>query len=189
MGRIASTDNTALNKRNEFFADAQEHYYRAPPVMERGYQQYLYDRFGRAYLDMVNNVAVVGHSHGAVISAAVRQLKLLNTNSRFVYELLGQFTERIVDTIPRAITEQGGLNVVFLVNSGSEATDLALRISRSVVTERRRKLSALKNIEIGDKDSVPAFQLNRDVICLEGAYHGVTTASDEVSTTLNDNPK
>lgn len=31
--------------------------------------------------------------------------------------------------------------------------------------------------------------LQRDTLCFIGAYHGVTTASDEVSTTLNDNPR
>eukprot|EP01034_Spumella_vulgaris_P024902 gene24902-31296_t len=184
---IASTDRTAQDTRYAYFASVQEHYFRRPPVMERGHQQFLYDRFGRAYLDMVNNVAVVGHSHSAVIDATVKQLRLLNTNSRFIYDLLGKFTQRIVSTIPSEITKQGGLNVVFLVNSGSEATDLALRISRSVVTARRRKLIESKNSNI-ESGAAADFKLNRDVICLEGAYHGVTTASDEVSTTLNDNP-
>jgi 4-aminobutyrate aminotransferase-like enzyme len=98
---------------------------------------------------------------------------------RFVYSLLGEFCEKIVSKVPQELTKIGKLNRVFLVNSGSEATDLAMRMARSVVTERRRKASSIQS----------SYSLNRDTICLEGAYHGVTTASDEVSTTLNDNPR
>lgn len=107
----------------------------------------------------------------------------LNTNSRFVYEILGKYTEKILSKVPAHIRDMNKLNTVLLVNSGSEATDLAMRIGRSVVTSRRYKAK----LAAGEED-VP-FQLNRDIICLQGAYHGVTTASDEVSTTLNDNPR
>lgn len=178
-----SADTSSLEKRYAYFAKVQEHYFRMPPMIERGYMGFLYDINGRAYLDMVNNVAIVGHSHPSVVSAAFKQLQILNTNSRFVYSVLGYFCEKIISKIPTDIVQQGKLNRVFLVNSGSEATDLAMRLARSVVTERRRKALHLT----GADDA--KYSLNRDIICLEGAYHGVTTASDEVSTTLNDNPR
>jgi Ser/Thr protein kinase RdoA (MazF antagonist) len=63
-----------LSLRYEFYAKVQEHYFRHPPVIERGYRQYMYDKSGRAYLDMVNNVAVIGHSHEAITKAATKQL-------------------------------------------------------------------------------------------------------------------
>ena len=156
----------------------------------------MFDVYGRCYLDMVNNVAVIGHSHPAITAAITKQIQVLNTNSRFIYSLLGKFCEKIISKIPEALLKKGKLNRVFLVNSGSEATDLALRIARTVVTERRRKERRRKATtdnpadgEVGGDDEGEAYALQRDVICLEGAYHGVTTASDEVSTTLNDNPR
>lgn len=148
-----------LNKRYEYYAKNQEHYFKKPPSIERGFMQYLYDKYGRTYIDMVNNVTVLGHCHPKPVKAAIRQLNLLNTNSRFIYNSLGNFTEKIISTIPQEIRDADKLNTVFLVNSGSEATDLALRIARVVVTERRRKLN--------NNNSLP---LNRDVICIEGKY-------------------
>ena len=71
-----------LRKRYVYFASVQQHYYREPPIIERGYKQYLFDIYGRAYLDMVNNVAIIGHSHPAVTEAVAKQLSMLNTNSR-----------------------------------------------------------------------------------------------------------
>ncbi len=73
-------------RRAAVLADAQELYYEEPMEIVRGWRQYLYDADARPYLDVVNNVAAVGHSHPGVASAAARQLRLLNTNSRFLYE-------------------------------------------------------------------------------------------------------
>jgi 4-aminobutyrate aminotransferase-like enzyme/Ser/Thr protein kinase RdoA (MazF antagonist) len=172
----------ALGLRSDFVASVQEHYYRHPPRMVRGWQEFLYDETGRGYLDMVNNVTVLGHCHPAIASAATRQLQLLNTNSRFLYRELGELAQLIVATLPSGTK----LNKVLFVNSGSEATDLALRIARTVVSASRQSHR--------DQGLSPTYPrppgdgLHRDTICLEGAYHGITTASDEVSTTLNDNP-
>ena len=52
--------------------------------MVRGEGQYLYDDEGRQYLDCVNNVSHVGHSHPAVVKAAQLQFALLNTNTRYL---------------------------------------------------------------------------------------------------------
>jgi 4-aminobutyrate aminotransferase-like enzyme len=137
--------------RRRHVAAAQQLYYEDPPEMVRGWRQHLYDVDGRAYLDVVNNVAVVGHSHPRVLEAAGRQLQLLNTNSRFLYAALGRYAARLVELLPAP------LDTVFLVNSGSEANDLALRLARAA-TDRR------------------------DVVVLEGAYHGWTTATVELTT-------
>ena len=173
----------AVTLRNQHVAEVQEHYFKHPPRIERGFKQHLYSPTGRGYLDMVNNVAVLGHCHAGVFAAATKQMRLLNTNSRFVYKQLGAFAEKIIATMP---SNAPNLNTVFFVNSGSEATDLALRLARTVATYHHKQ--AL--LQASDKnENVSVNQsLCRDVICLEGAYHGVTTASDEVSTTLNDNP-
>jgi 4-aminobutyrate aminotransferase-like enzyme len=78
---------------------------------------------GRVYLDMVNNVAVLGHSHPRIEAAAARQLRRLNTNSRFNYASVVEFSERLAGLLPEP------LDTVYLVNSGSEAVDLAIRLA------------------------------------------------------------
>ena len=130
---------------------------RDPPRIERGWRQHLAATDGRVYLDMVNNVAVLGHSHPRVEAAVARQLRRLNTNSRFNYASVVEFAERLAGLLPAP------LEVVFVVNSGSEAVDLALRLAL-VATGRP------------------------DVVAVREAYHGWTYAADAVSTSTADNP-
>ncbi len=79
---------------------------------------------GRRYLDAYNNVPVLGHSHPAVVDAVCSQLATLNTNSRYLQEAPVELAERLLATLPDR------LDRVLLVNSGSEANDLAWRIAR-----------------------------------------------------------
>ena len=158
LDRLPVADPVVVDRRDAVLAGVQQHYYARPPELGRGWRQHLIDAHGRAYLDMINNVTVLGHSHPAVTAAAARQLGLLNTNSRFSYDGIVSYAERIVALLPEP------LDTVLLVNSGSEAVDLALRIVRTATGRR-------------------------DVICLAGGYHGWTTATDEISTSLNDNPE
>ena len=118
-----SVEGNLLERRDASFAAVQEHYYRDPPRIERGWRQHLAATDGRVYLDMVNNVSVLGHAHPRVEAAVARQLRRLNTNSRFNYASVVEFSERLAGLLPAP------LEVVFLVNSGSEAVDLALRLA------------------------------------------------------------
>jgi 4-aminobutyrate aminotransferase-like enzyme/Ser/Thr protein kinase RdoA (MazF antagonist) len=146
-----------LSRRDASFAPVQEFYYRKPPQIERGRRHYLMSTAGRTYLDMVNNVTVLGHAHPRIADTAARQLRKLNTNSRFNYAAVVEFSERLAALLPDP------LNTVFLVNSGSEASDLAIRLA-TAATGRR------------------------DVIAVREAYHGWTYGTDAVSTSTADNP-
>src|SRR5262249_49126269 len=75
----AVTSAELLTRRTEHVADVQEHYYFTPPRIERGWRHHLVSTVGRSYLDMVNNVAVVGHSHPRLADEVSRQFNLLNT--------------------------------------------------------------------------------------------------------------
>lgn len=160
LGLPAMADDAAddtLVRRERVLAEVQEHYYAEPPRIERGWREYLADTDGRVYLDMVNNVTSVGHAHPRVVEAAHRQARLLNTNSRFNYRVIADFAERVSATLPDE------LDTVFFVNSGSEATDLAIRIAMAATGRA-------------------------DIVAMREAYHGWTYASDAVSTSIADNP-
>ena len=91
-----------LRRREASFAAVQEHYYRDPPRIERGWRHHLAATDGRVYLDMVNNVTVLGHAHPRVEAAVARQLRRLNTNSRFNYASVVEFSERLAGAAARA---------------------------------------------------------------------------------------
>ncbi|MBS4078733.1 aminotransferase [Pseudomonas rustica] len=149
---------TLLERRDASFARTQKHYYVDPPRIERGWRNHLIDMQGRSYLDMLNNVAVLGHGHPRMAAVAARQWSLLNTNSRFNYAAVAEFSERLLKLAPE------GMDRVFLVNSGSEANDLAIRLAW-------------------------AYSGGRDMISVLEAYHGWTVGADAVSTSIADNPK
>jgi len=99
--------------------------YRTPLHIVRGEGAYLYDADGRAYLDCVNNVAHVGHAHPRVVEAGVAQMRLLNTNTRYLHELVLRYAERLTALL------RHDLEICYFVNSGSEANELALRLART----------------------------------------------------------
>jgi 4-aminobutyrate aminotransferase-like enzyme len=104
--------------------------YEKPLHIVRGSMQYLYDGEGRRYLDAYNNVAHVGHCHPKVVAAGQQQMELLNTNTRYLSELITRYAERLTATLPDP------LSICFFVNSGSEANELALRLARTHTNAR-----------------------------------------------------
>jgi len=109
--------------------------YRRPLRVVRGSMQYLFDETGRRYIDAYNNVPHVGHCHPRVVEAGERQMRALNTNTRYLHEGLARYAERLASTLPDP------LRVCYFVNSGSEANELALRLARAHT--RRRDLVVL----------------------------------------------
>ena len=99
--------------------------YQEPVNIVRGSMQYLYDEEGRKYLDAYNNVPHVGHCHPRVVKAGQDQMAVLNTNTRYLHDLINRYAERLSSTLPKP------LRVCFFVNSGSEANELALRLARA----------------------------------------------------------
>ena len=99
--------------------------YRKPLKIVRGWRQYLYDETGRAFLDVFNNVPLVGHSHPRVARAAQRQMALLNTNTRYLHDNIARYATRLTGLMPEP------LRVCYFLNSASEANELALRLART----------------------------------------------------------
>ena len=156
-GSPAADAAALIERRGRSLAEVQEHYYDAPPRIERGWREHLIGTDGRVFLDMVNNVTPLGHGHPKLAEAVASQLRRLNTNSRFNYGAVVEFSERLASLLPDP------LDTVFLVNSGSEAVDLALRVALAATGRR-------------------------DVVAVLEAYHGWTYGSDAVSTSIADNP-
>lgn len=104
--------------------------YEKPLNIVRGSMQYLYDDEGRRYLDAYNNVAHVGHCHPQVVAAGQQQMERLNTNTRYLSELILEYASKLTATLPDP------LNVCYFVNSGSEANELALRLARAYTKAR-----------------------------------------------------
>lgn len=100
-------------------------FYDPPLHMVRGDGVWLTDAGGRRYLDCYNNVPHVGHCHPRVVEALTRQIRTLNTNTRYLGEQVLQYSERLGATLP------GRLKVCAFVNSGSEANDIAWRMAKA----------------------------------------------------------
>ncbi len=124
--------------------------YTEPLKIVRGEGQYLFAEDGRRYLDLVNNVCHVGHCHPRVVEAGRKQMEALNTNSRYLHDNLAEYVTRLAGTMPDP------LSVCFLVCTGSEANELALRLAR-------------------------AHTGRREIVVLDHAYHGHTTSLIEIS--------
>ncbi|MEN2489629.1 aminotransferase class III-fold pyridoxal phosphate-dependent enzyme [Flavobacterium sp. B11] len=116
----------------------------------KGALQYLYDDKGRTFVDCVNNPSHVGHCHPVVVRKMQNQIATLNTNTRYLNDAITDYAEKLTATLPEK------LSVCYFVNSGSEANDLAIRMSRH-------------------------FTKQKDIIVLDHAYHGTSTVAMEMS--------
>ena len=120
------SDRNRLQKlRKKYLSQSFSLSYNEPLHLVRGRGQYLYDSKGNEYLDAVNNIQHVGHSHPKVTEAANEQFKKLNTNTRYLDKTILDYARALTDKLPR------NLNKCYFTNSGSESNDLALRIARN----------------------------------------------------------
>jgi 4-aminobutyrate aminotransferase-like enzyme/Ser/Thr protein kinase RdoA (MazF antagonist)/murein DD-endopeptidase MepM/ murein hydrolase activator NlpD len=144
-------DQAALQAgRSAHFASNLRLSYRDPCLFVRGWKHYLYDEWGRPYLDAYNNVPHVGHAHPRLAAVAADQLARLNTNTRYLHPAQLAFAEELLARLPAHLTH------VFLVNSGSEGNELALRLARTHTG-------------------------GRDMVTPDHGYHGNTTGAYDLS--------
>jgi 4-aminobutyrate aminotransferase-like enzyme len=115
-----------LARRARLLSPTYRLFYEQPLQLVRAEGVWMYDEHGRAYLDAYNNVPVVGHCHPYVVDALARQARTLNTHTRYLAEQPLQLAEELLGTMP---PELG--NVIFTC-TGSEANDLAVRVSKAV---------------------------------------------------------
>ena len=95
-----------------------------PPFIERGDGSRLYDADGNSYLDFVGSWGplLLGHRHPKVI-AALQEVLAIGTSFGAPTEREVEIAELICELVP-------SIEMVRLVNSGTEATMSALRVAR-----------------------------------------------------------
>lgn len=137
-----------LAMRKEFCSPANFLYYKEPVMIVEGKMQWLWDETGRRYLDAFGGIVTVsiGHCHPKVLAAVNEQNSLLqHATTIYLHPTIAQYAKRLASTFPA----ESNLSVVYFVNSGSDANDLAMLMAR-------------------------AYTGNYDLIALRNGYHGGT---------------
>ena len=114
-----------LKKRKKNISHNLSISYNKPLHILEAKGQYFFDRYGRRYLDCVNNISHVGHSNAHVHQSMINQNLKLNTNTRYLYDIINEYSEKLLKKFPKK------LNKIFFVCTGSEANDLAYRIAQT----------------------------------------------------------
>jgi len=121
----------SLQRRRDLaLGSGAELFYDTPLEIVRGEGVYLYDRDGRRYVDMYNNVPCVGHANAAVVQAMEKQQATVNVHSRYLHEGIVTFAERLA-----GLNHDGIESVVFSC-SGTEAIEVAIQMARIVTGKR-----------------------------------------------------
>jgi 4-aminobutyrate aminotransferase-like enzyme len=119
-------------------------FYEEPIELVRGDGVWLEAADGRRYLDLYNNVPCVGHANPRVAAAIAEQAATLQVHSRYLHANVVDYTERLVSL------HHDGIESVVLACSGSEATEMALTMARTLTG-------------------------NHGLICTNATYHGNTS--------------
>jgi len=105
--------------------------YQTPIHMDGAAFQYMYDAQGNTFLDAYNNIPHVGHQHPRVVEAGRRQMAQLNTNTRYLFDQLEAYASKLLAKFPAPLSK------VYFVNSGSAASDLAVRLAQNYTGQHR----------------------------------------------------
>jgi len=161
LSRLQSTSTSPVTEHNDYTGFSLEKtktirkdnlnpalstYYKKPLLIHKGRMQWLWDHEGRSYLDMFAGIVTVsvGHCHPKVTAALAEQINTLwHTTNIYLHPKVHEYAERLVATLPDP------LKVVYFVNSGSEANDLAMYMSR-------------------------LYTGNHDILSFRNAYHGAS---------------
>ncbi|MEO9257684.1 MAG: aspartate aminotransferase family protein, partial [Crocinitomicaceae bacterium] len=116
---------------------------------------YIYDKAGKSYMDMISGVAVnnIGHCHPKVIEALHKQMEKhlhVMVYGEFIQDSQLEMAKELTSILPHS------LNSVYVVNSGTEANEAALKLAKRVTGRT-------------------------EIISFRGSYHGSTHGSMSVS--------
>ena len=116
---------------------------------------YLVDRLGKKYIDLISGIAVsnLGHQNQHIKSALLDQL-----NKHLHIMVFGEFSQEIQNKLAQKLATllPDSLNCLYVVNSGTEANEAALKLAKRATGKTR-------------------------LVSFRGAYHGSTHGSLSVS--------
>lgn len=145
-------------------------YHPLPVVLERGEGVYVWDVEGKQYFDFLSAYSAVnqGHCHPAIVGAMTEQAQKLTLTSRAFYnDSLGQYE--------KYVTEYFGFDKVLPMNTGAEAVETAIKLTRKWAYEKKG---------IAENEAV--------IIVCDGNFHGRTTTivsfSNDPDATVNFGP-
>lgn len=165
----------ALSNNTQQYIDLEEkygahNYHPLPVVLNKGEGVFVWDVDGKRYYDFLSGYSAVnqGHCHPTIINTLIEQAKQLTLTSRaFHSNKLGEYE--------KFITEYFGYDKVLPMNTGVEAVETALKLSRKWAYE-------VKGIKEGDAV----------IVTCESNFHGRTTGviafSTDPSSTNNFGP-
>lgn len=137
--------------RKQYLTPGLITYYRDPLLVVEGKMQYVWDETGKRYLDAFAGIVTVsvGHCHPYVVEKVQEQVgKLQHTTTIYLHPTIGRFGKLLAEHFP----DESRLSVSYFTNSGSEANELAILMSRE-------------------------FTGRSEVISLRNGYHGGTSAT------------
>lgn len=130
--------------RETYLTPALLTFYKQPIMIVEGSMQYLYDEKGRRFMDGIGGIVTVsvGHCHPYVTQKAIEQLQTLqHTTTIYYHPAIAEFGKALAEKLPKE------LSCIYFVNSGSDANDLAIMMSR-------------------------LYTGNYDIVALRNCYHG-----------------
>ncbi|MGC1615885.1 MAG: aspartate aminotransferase family protein [Candidatus Acidiferrum sp.] len=139
-------------------------YKRQPIVFTHGRGCYVYDSRGKKYLDFLGGIAVnaLGHAHPRIV-------KVIRRESARAIHLSNLFHNSFQGPLARKLAQWSGLDRVFFSNSGAEAVEGALKLSR------------LYGRTPADASGSPARK--HRILALENSFHGRTFGAVSVTST------
>ncbi len=145
-----STSQEIINLENKYGA---HNYHPLPVVLSKGEGVYVWDVEGKKYYDFLSAYSAVnqGHCHPKIVGAMVKQAETLTLTSRaFFNDQLGPYEQYL--------TSYFGFDKVLPMNTGAEAVETALKITRKWAYEVK---------------GIPENQAI--IIVADGNFHGRTT--------------
>ena len=123
--------------------------------VDRAEGAYIYDKNGKAYLDMIAGVAVnnIGHRHPKVVAALSAQLEKhlhVMVYGEFIQDAQQNLVRQLLRVLPSS------LDGVYVVNSGTEAIEAALKLAKRATGRT-------------------------ELVAFKGSYHGSTHGAMSVS--------